>query len=225
MTILTMPDATSFKSNQFGLVSNTSMTKSAFNDFFTTKQRIGQHWVGTYTLEAMRAESDKGKSWQAFLWELDGMSGRFYAYDPDRRTPSGTGGGTPVVNGASQKGNFLITDGWNNSETVLEIGDYFEVNNELKMVVNADVASDGSGNATIQFVPELRRSPDDNATITVTNPVGIFMLDNDTVVINSDTSKVLRIEFSFREAFDFTDTRITEAGDTRITEAGDIRIL
>ena len=80
---------------------------------------------------------------------------------------SGSGGGTPLVNGSSQTGSSLITDGWPASKTVLRAGDYFSVNGELKQVTS-DVLSDGSGNATIPFKPFLRGSPADNAPLTIT---------------------------------------------------------
>lgn len=56
----------------------------------------------------------------------------------------------------------------------MRIGDFFEVNGELKMCV-AD-ATISSGAATIEFVPELRGAPANNAAITITNPKGIFRL-------------------------------------------------
>lgn len=56
----------------------------------------------------------------------------------------------------------------------MRIGDFFEVNGELKMAV-ADAAI-SAGAATIDFVPELRAAPADNAAITISNPKGKFRL-------------------------------------------------
>lgn len=79
----------------------------------------------------------------------------------------GAQGGSPVVNGANQTGNSLITNGWSNSKTVLNAGDIITlgtltagsiaVNPQNRQstgalrqfVVTANVTSDGSGNATI----------------------------------------------------------------------------
>ncbi|MEK9722042.1 MAG: P22 phage major capsid protein family protein [Rhodospirillaceae bacterium] len=99
--------------------------------------------------------------------------------------------GTPLVNGASQTGSSLVTDGWGTSITgVLKQGDIITLasvngvnpvsksNNSVlqQFVVTADVNSDGSGNATIPIYPAITTSgasqtvtgsPADNAAITV----------------------------------------------------------
>jgi hypothetical protein len=75
----------------------------------------------------------------------------------------GAQGGTPLVNGASQVGSSVITNGWTASTQVLNAGDIitfagsYAVNyvtqtpliNLQQFVVTANVTSDGSGNATI----------------------------------------------------------------------------
>jgi len=100
-------------------------------------------------------------------------------------------GGTPLVNGASQTGTSLVTDGWTASAASrLKKGDVFTitgVNSVNKVsgdstgslqqfVVTADVSSDGSGNLTASIYPAITvtgayktvtASPADNAAITV----------------------------------------------------------
>lgn len=100
-------------------------------------------------------------------------------------------GGTPLVNGASQTGASLITDGWTAAAASrLKKGDVFTIANVYavnpqnrqstgqlrQFVVTADVSSDGSGNATIGISPSIVTSgafqnvnagPADNAAITV----------------------------------------------------------
>jgi hypothetical protein len=79
----------------------------------------------------------------------------------------GTQGGTPVVNGAGQTGNSLITNGWTASAAVLNAGDVISIGTTTagslavnpqnrqstgalrQFVVTANVTADGSGNATI----------------------------------------------------------------------------
>lgn len=103
----------------------------------------------------------------------------------------GPQGGTPLVNGASQSGATLITDGWTAAAASrLKKGDVFTIagvyhvnpqsrasNNVLQQfVVTADVSSDGSGNLTVAISPSITASgaqqtvdsvPADNAAITV----------------------------------------------------------
>jgi hypothetical protein len=101
-------------------------------------------------------------------------------------------GGTPLVNGATQTGSTLITDGWTAAAAarlkkgdVITIAGVFHVNPQSKVIspgqlqqftVTADLSSDGSGNATIPIYPAITTSgayqtvtasPADNAAITV----------------------------------------------------------
>lgn len=89
-------------------------------------------------------------------------------------------GGTPAVNGAAQTGSSLVTNGWTasaaarlNAGDVFTIAGVFSVNPLSKFstgklqqfVVNSNVSSDGSGNATISISPAIITS---GATQTVT---------------------------------------------------------
>lgn len=100
-------------------------------------------------------------------------------------------GGTPLVNGAGQTGSTLVTDGWSNSITgILKQGDVFyiagvyavnpqsrQTTGQLRQfVVTSDVASNGSGQASIGIFPAIVATgakqtvtavPADNAAITV----------------------------------------------------------
>jgi P22 coat protein - gene protein 5 len=100
-------------------------------------------------------------------------------------------GGTPLVNGASQTGASLITDGWTAAAAsrlkkgdVFTIASVFAVNpvsgstlaDLQQFVVTSDMSSDGSGNLTIPIYPSIvtsgptktvSGSPADNAAITV----------------------------------------------------------
>lgn len=103
----------------------------------------------------------------------------------------GQRGGTPLVNGATQTGSALVTDGWTAAAANrLKKGDVFTIDGVFKInpanqrstgqlmqfLVTADVASDGSGNASIPIFPAIittgaqatvNASPADNAAITV----------------------------------------------------------
>lgn len=83
---------------------------------------------------------------------------------------TGAQGGTPLVNGANQTGNTLVTDGWTAAAANrLAVGDRFQITDvyatnpasyqatkTLRTFVCTQVgASDGSGNMTITFEPPL----------------------------------------------------------------------
>ena len=107
----------------------------------------------------------------------------------------GTYGGTPLVNGASQTGSSLITDGWTATTTILNRGDVFTaadvyaVNPQnyrsttqlQQFVVTQATTTDGSGNSTIAIYPPIitsgayqtvTASPANNAAITVVGASG-----------------------------------------------------
>ena len=114
----------------------------------------------------------------------------------------GTQGGTPLVNGASQSGASLITDGWSNSITnVVRAGDIFTIagvfavnaitkqtlNRLQQFVVTASANSDGSGNATLSISPAIVATgttqnvsalPADGAAIVVLGTGGTAAISN-----------------------------------------------
>lgn len=200
MTILSLPAAPKFKQARFGLSSNALTFQSPLNGTVQTVEFPGARWMLTASLPPMKR--DTASDWQSFFAQLRGMSGRFYAGDPKGRVPRGTALGTPLVNGASQTGTSLITDGWTISQAAaLKAGDYFQVGTELKVVL-ATVASNGSGQATITFEPPLRASPADNAPIITSNPVCIMrMTNNDQAGWDIEEAAVYGMAFSAVESF------------------------
>ena len=159
------------------LSSNTQAFISPLNGVTQTLEMPGASWKATLSFSNLT--NDDRREFMSFLVKLRGSSGRFYLHDHSHVSPRGIATGTPLVNGASQTGASLITDGWTISQTnILRAGDYIEVNDELKMVV-ADVNSDGSGNATLTIEPPLRASPGENAAITVSEPKAIMRLTDD----------------------------------------------
>lgn len=204
MPTLTMPATPGFRSVRFGLRANTQRFASSLNRSVQTLELPGALWFATFELPPMnRAQA---AAWQAFLVDLMGSSGRFFGFDPDATTPRGSydsGLDSPLVDGASQTGVSLATDGWRASQTgLLMPGDYFEVGAELKMVT-ASVDSDGAGTATIQFKPPLRTSPADNAALTLANPTATMMLaDDDQTAWDGDLNGIVQgLAFSGLEVF------------------------
>lgn len=200
MTILNMPAGIEVRSINFGLQSNTQQHISPLSRTTQTVEYPGARWMCTYTLPTQKREDLAAV--QAFLVKLRGGAGRFYGFNPAATEPMGVGTGTPLVRGASQTGTSLITDGWTpNTTGILKAGDYFSVNNELKMITE-DINSDGSGIATLVFEPPLRNSPSDNAVITVNTPTCIMRLvDDDQVNWDVDEGGFYSLSFAAIESF------------------------
>jgi hypothetical protein len=155
-------------------VTNRKVFQSPLTKAVQTAARNGNHWQLSMTFRNKK-DANRGEL-QGFIAQLHGSEHRF-TWGPGE-TIRGTGAGSPLVNGGSASGFTMATDGWGNSQTVLKRGDYFGVNGELKMCT-ADATTNGSGQVTLSFFPELRESPADNAVITISNPTGIFMLLDD----------------------------------------------
>lgn len=173
---------------------------------FTAAQQVyrytGQFWEADISLPAMtRAEAEY---WISFLLKLNGPYGTFLLGDPNGSSARGVATGTPLVNGGSQTGNELVTDGWTTSTTgILKAGDYIQLGSgstaRLYKVLD-DVNSDGSGNATLTVWPDLRSAPADNAAITVSNPKGVFRLATSAAQWDINEATLYGMTFGAREA-------------------------
>lgn len=131
-------------------------------------QQVGRQWSETFDL--IDTETDVGR---AFYEELNEYirSGASFNYVHQRlKTLRGAGGGTPLVNGASQTGTSIVTDGWPASTTVLKVGDLVQFA-DLKIVhdVTANVVSNGSGQAAVTINPPVfaGSSPADDAPLEI----------------------------------------------------------
>lgn len=141
---------------------------------------------------------DEAAPWIAFLTSLRGRRGTFTFGSTLRSSPQGAAGGTPKVDGGSQTGFELDTDGWPLSTLVLKADDFIQIDTSLYTVLS-DVTSDGSGAATIDLWPRLR-SHADNADIETSSPVGLFRLTSNNSQVIEATNKLYSIGFEAEEA-------------------------
>ena len=199
MTTYAIPTTVGFSSVEFGLENNNQVFESPLSNSIQVSELTGARWYATFNLPPMKKAN--ALEYIGFLQRLQGRVHSFSGYDPNHRSPSGTiAGSTLLVNGASQTGTSLVLDGGANSTLVLKAGDFFSVNSELKMVT-ADATTDGSGDVTVNFVPSLRASPSNDASITTTNPVCTMKLTGDSTTYSINTSSIYGISFSGIEVF------------------------
>ena len=158
-------------SNSWEIISNARQFVSPFTGAIQTAQRGGTRWRATLTFDNLSGAA-KGEM-QAFLAEVQATASNFYL-ENHAYARRADGQGTPRVNGPGQTGSQLLTDGWGTGDYAFLKGDMFEVSGELKMVI-AD-APIVSGGATVKFAPELRSAPENNESLILTNPKGIFRL-------------------------------------------------
>lgn len=172
---------------------------------FTFEEQIykhqGQRFMADITLARMRRSSFA--AWAAWGMKLNGRQGTFLMGDPDAKVPRGVATGTPLVNGASQVGQTLITDGWTVNVTgILKQYDYIQLGTGLTTRMHAvldDVNSDSGGNATLSIWPALRYSPADNAVIVTTACKTLFRL-NAPFSWDADEVSTYDVVFSASEA-------------------------
>ena len=85
--------------------------------------------------------------------------------------PNGLGTAAILVKGAAQVGNTIITDAWPiSTSNCVRAGDVIKLAGDNGVYqVRASAGSDGSGDCTIPIMPNLRKSPIDNAAVTNTD--------------------------------------------------------
>lgn len=135
----------------------------------------GWMWEETWdTLDLRDADVQGFLGWLDYAWNRLVLFDVKHLLTPGSGLPAnGAGGGTPVVNGASQTGTSLDTDGWPVSTTgVMKAGDVFTIAGDKTVYrVHTDADSDAGGAATINFIPALRSSPADGAALTTEDVV------------------------------------------------------
>lgn len=136
-------------------------------------------------------------AWRSFLAKTRGSANDFRV--PVDPTAQSSASATPLVNGAGQVGRSLTTDGWPTSSTVLYAGQFVTIGNQL-LQLTADITSNSSGQATIQFEPPIRSSPDDNASIEFQNPYCLMYLV-EKPALSVEAGYIYSLSLSLRESF------------------------
>lgn len=176
MTDYTWPSTVIPSSTTWSLVANTAAYVSPLAGTTRTLARGGDRWGAMVTCNNLTGATRA--TLIAFLARLRGQTHRVLLKDHAYKR-RGTQAADVLVNGASQTGYSLITDGGTNSATLL-VGDWVSVGYQLYMVV-ADATYNGSGQATLTLNRPLLSSPADNATVSVVTPTGRFLLTDNTV--------------------------------------------
>lgn len=162
----------------------------------------GQMWQADVTLPPMKRED--AEKWIAWLVSLRGQFGTFNMGDPSAATPRGVATGTPRVNGASQTGEDLNIDGCTADVTGwLKAGDYIQLGTAGTATLHkvlADVNTNASGETTLSLWPHIRSAPADNATVVVSDTVGLFRLASNESSWSVNEASIYGITFSAREA-------------------------
>ena len=164
------------------------------------RQIAGQFFAMTATFPPMtRAEF---APIDAFIMKQRGQYETFTLVLPVLSTGLGSPAGTPLVNGASQTGRSIITDGWTNNIQIFKAGDYLKFANHGKVYkVTADVSSHETlGTATIDIEPALITSPVNDSAITHTNVPFIVSFTTGVQKFATGANGLFSYEVDFAEA-------------------------
>ena len=136
----------------------------------------------------------------AFVMKQRGRYESFTLIPPVLNAGLGSPAGTPLVNGASQTGRTIVTDGWSASITIFKAGDYLKFANHDKVyTVTADATSDGSGDSTISIEPALITAPADDSAVTYTSVPFTVALRSGIQEFDTGTSGLFSFEVDFEE--------------------------
>lgn len=199
---LTFPTSFGFSTFSIAPDNAVAVAESEFTYEAQVQEHQGQAWEVSGALELLNR--DQAEEYNAFITALNGRKGTFLLGPAGSGTTRGIATGTPVVMGAAQTGAELITDGWTISQTgILKAGDFIQLGTGAtstlhRILVDAD--SDGSGEATLDIWPNIITALADNATIVVSNPVGLFRMKNNILPVEIRPPNQHTIRFSARTA-------------------------
>lgn len=198
---LSMPTAPAIRNIRFRPLTTVAISRSPFTFTQQVQRGQGQAWSAEVELPPMKRA--QAEAWNAFFLALNGPEGTFLLGDPDARTPRGVASGAPVVSGAGQTGQDLVTAGWAPSTPgVLLAGDYVQVGSggaaRLYKVL-LDASSDAAGAATLSLWPRVRTAPPDATPLVLENAAGLFRLQ-EMPGWSADEASVYGISFTAIEA-------------------------
>jgi len=173
--LIDWPDSLIPNEMTWALESNAKQFTSPFTGDEQVVQFPGSRWRASLTFTAL--QGDRRRQAEVLCAQLDGMAGKVRLWDFGARLVSRppVALGSPIVSIADQVGSRLTTSGWTPDVQVLAMGDWIEVNGELKRVT-ADVVSTSTGVATLPIAPMLRSSPPTGTPLEVVRPRGTFRL-------------------------------------------------
>jgi len=117
----------------------------------------------------------------AFLNSQRGGYETFTFIPPGMSNPRGNWG-TITVSSVTDDNTIVMAGFSNNDSSAVKAGDIFTLAGDTKVyMVNADAASDGSGNATVNFDPDLVTTPSGGAAVTHTGVAFTVQLDKNDI--------------------------------------------
>ena len=199
---LAMPTTPNFVKSEWSISRAVAVSSSPFTYSSQVYKFTGAKWSAVVSLPPMKRE--QAVEWQSFFMRLQGQFGTFLMGDPDASAVRGTIANTVAVNADFAVGAYDVTiDGADASESQLfKTGDYVQfnsgANSKLHMII-ADVASDGSGVATLPIEPPLSAALLNNATVSYASPKCVMRMTNNELTWSASHISLYGVSFSCEE--------------------------
>lgn len=143
--------------------------------------RQGEYHLWRLKVSFNRLLPDEIRPLMAFLNSQRGGYETFTIIPDSLKTPRGNWG-TVTVSSVTDDNTIVMTGFSNSDSNAVKAGDVFTIAGDTKVyMVNADATSDGSGNATVNFDPDLVATPSGGAAVTHTNVAFTVEQDKNTV--------------------------------------------
>ena len=143
--------------------------------------RQGEYHLWRMKVSFNRMTPDELRPLMAFLNSQRGGFETFTIIPDGLKTPRGNWG-TITVSSVTDDNTIVMTGFSNSDSDAVKAGDIFTIAGDTKVyMVNADAASDGSGNATVNFDPDLVATPGGGAAVTHTNVAFTVEQDRNTL--------------------------------------------
>jgi len=159
--------------------------------------QAGRTWTEEYLLKVSDVTAKAFLAKVRQIWR----DGEIFTIDHrDYLAPNGDGGGTPIVNGASQTGSSLIISGATASTADwLMVGDIFTlagVNTVYEVI--SDASTTASGTTTLAISPPIVTAPSNSAALTVSavKVRAVILEPPDMPETGPDDFGVLSVKFS-----------------------------
>lgn len=197
-----LPTHTGIMSVEMRAVNAVAYSRSPFTYAGQAHAYAGQMWQADINLPPMH--EDDAEQWVAWLISLRGQLGTFLFGVPSRATPRGSAAGSPLVAGSGQTGGTLNIDGADADQaTFLKAGDYIQLGTGASSTLHkvlVDVATDGSGAASLELWPHMRSAPTNNSSVVISSAKGLFRLASNEQAWSVDHARVYGISFGAMEA-------------------------
>lgn len=179
--------------SEFKLKRTERTNKSKFTEASQTISSPTGRWTASLRFSNIRRAD--ARELIAFLWSLRGSYGQFRLFDWSAPSANGAGDSYPIAQLSSALPGMVKLVSSKPSTLLASMGDYVEINGELKGLL-ADVVTDTSGVATVIFEPFLRTPANASTMINFDQPTGIFCLEAGYEVPRATSGKLVMAELT-----------------------------